>query len=186
MLSTADLSGTTVAFEGTFAGGCGIYTIDLAGGTITHVATTSNVVPIGSGLFTSFSPAVIDGDEIAFIGNFNGGSGIYLHQNGRLRRVITTGDVLEGKSISALAISENSLSGGYLAFRAIFPGRDQGIFRLTISELVDPPLLSKATLKKAVKRLTGQLKKARKAGKAAKIKRLAKELLELKKQLRAL
>lgn len=183
--SPADLSGTTVVFGGQFAGGSGLYTIDLAGGAITPVATTATSVPFGSGRFTSFSPAAIDGEEIAFVGNFSGGAGVYVRQNGRLRQVITTDDTLEGKDVVALVISENALAGGYLAFRAIFTGGAQGIYRLTTSEIVDPPLLSKAKLKKTVKRLTAQLKKARQAGQTSKAKRLAKQLRQLKKELRA-
>lgn len=186
LVSPADLSGTTVAFGGLFAGGSGIYTIDLAGGAITPVATTATPVPFGSGRFTSFSPPSIGGDEIAFIGSFTGGSGLYLRQNGRLRSVITTNDTLEGKDITALAISENALTGGFLAFRAIFAGGTQGIYLVTTSEIVDPLLVSKDKLKKEIKRLTSQLKAARKAGQIAKVKRLNKELKELKKQLRAL
>jgi len=187
LLSPADLSGTTVAFGGIFAGGSGIYTIGLSGGTITSIASTTTPVPFGSGSFTAFSPPCIADGEIAFVGDFNGGSGIYLLQDGRLRPVITTNDTLKGKDIIALAITENSLAGGYLAFRAIFAGGAQGIFRLTISELVDPPILpAKAKLEKAIMKITKQLKVARKAGQQAKVKRLAKQLRKLKQELRKL
>ncbi len=187
LLSPADLSGTTVAFGGIFAGGSGIYTVELGGGAITTIASTATAVPFGSGRFTSFSPPCIDEGEVAFVGDFSGGSGIYLTQGGRLRPVITTNDTLEGKDIVALVISENAMAGGYLAFRAIFAGGAQGIFRLTISELVDPPLLpAKEKLEKAIKKVTKQLKAARKAGQQAKVKRLVKQLRKLKKELRKL
>lgn len=188
--SPADLSGTTVAFRGNYSGGSGIYTMDLAGGAITSLANTSMLVPFGTGTFTNFSPPSIFGDEIAIRGVFNSGSGIYLHQNGRLRPVITTSDRLDGKEITVLSISENALADGFLAFRADFVGGSTGIYRLTIADLLDPPAVSKADetaeLKKEIKSVTSKMKLAKKAGQTAKVKRFLTKLKKLKKQLRQL
>lgn len=119
-----------------------------------------------------------------------GGSGIYLHQNGRLRPVITTSDRLDGKVITALSISENALADGFLAFRADFFDGSTGIYRLTIADLLDPPAVSnsaeKSELEKEIKSLTSKLKLAKKAGQRAKVKRFLKKLKKLKKQLRQL
>jgi hypothetical protein len=164
--------------------------MDLAGGAITSLANNSMSVPFGTGTFTNFSPPSIFGDEIAIHGLFNGGSGIYLHQNGRLRPVITTSDRLDGKEITGLAISENALADGFLAFRADFVGGSTGIYRLTIADLLDPPAVSKAAetaeLKKEIKSITSKMKLAKKAGQTAKVKRFLTKLKKLKKQLRQL
>lgn len=189
--SPADLSGTTVVFSGIYPGGSGIFTIDVAGGPISTLARSGGAAPGGGGSFIGFDPPCIDGDVVAFrasSGNFI--SGIYLHDGVRLRKVISTTDSLDGKSILALNIFENSVAGGYLAFRVSFGDGTRGIYRLEISELVDTPDLSlikeKAALRKEIKRITRQLKKFRKAGQSAKTKRFAAQLRGVRKELRQL
>jgi len=189
--SPADLSGTTVAFRGAYAGGDGIFTIDLAGGAITTIARKNTAPPGDGGNFVSFTPPCIDGDVIAFQGySTTGAIGLYLFHEGRLRKVISTADQLDGKSLASVTISENSLAGGYLAFRADFTDTTTGIYRLTISELVDATEATapaeKAALTKKIKRLKKKLKKIRKSGKIAKAKRLTSKLKKLQKKLRRL
>jgi YVTN family beta-propeller protein len=126
-----DLSGTTLAFLGQYSGGnSGIYTMDLAGGAITKIADLSTAVPGATGTFIDLqSPNIVNG-TVAFQATFSGGSaqGIYLSQGGVLSKVIDTTDKIGGKTITALAIFENSLAAGYLAFRASFSDSTKGIY----------------------------------------------------------
>lgn len=190
-----DLSGTTVVFRGNYLNGSGCFTADLETGTITPVVTTSTKAPGGTSNFTGFSSASIDGEIIAFHAQSTGiASGLYLRHEGRLRKVIATGDPLDGKTVASQFITENSLAGGYLAFQVTFTDTTRGIYRLKISELVDAPdrdlVAEKAKLekklKKQMKRLTKQLKKARKAGKRSKVKKFSTKLRKIRKQLRQL
>jgi len=106
--------------------------------------------------------------------------------------VISTGDSLDGKTVSDLFLSENSLAGGYLSFQAGFSDTGRGIYRLTISELVDAPdppsvdpkAVEKAKLENAIERINKQLKKVRKAGQSAKVKRFTTQLRNIRKKLR--
>lgn len=132
-VSPVDLSSTTVAFRGNYTGGMGIFTGNLVGGAITTIASLSDAVPGGSGNFTQVQNPSINSSGVAFHGTFTGGSGIYFHQNAVLQKVISTTDLLDGKAITFLAISENSLADGYLAFRANFADGSVGIYRTPVA-----------------------------------------------------
>ncbi|MCB1207018.1 MAG: hypothetical protein KDN18_22385 [Verrucomicrobiae bacterium] len=185
--SPVDLSGTTVVFNGSYAGGSGIYTTDLAEGGITRIASTTTAAPGGGGNFTGFQVVSIANGAVAFVGSTGSGTGVYLFQEGILRKVIATGNLLDGKTVTSLFISENSLAEGSLAFRAHFADSSKGIYVAEVGEPVVPPSSTKAAqLKKEIKKATAKLKLARKAGQVAKAKRFLAKLKKLKLQLRRL
>jgi hypothetical protein len=132
--SPPDISGSTVVFRGSYSGGNGIYSVDLAGGAITTVADITTTVPEGDGAtFISLLNPNIDGDIIAFKGSFMGVSGIYLMIDGELVKVVDTLDLLDGKTVTSFTLGEGALNGGNLSFRADFSDSSVGLFTTTFS-----------------------------------------------------
>ena len=77
----------------------------------------------------------IDGDVIAFLGNESGGpTGLYAFHDGTVERLIGAGDALDGKVVSSIGFGANGLSGGQLAFSAIFSDSSFGVYLVTIPE----------------------------------------------------
>ncbi len=137
--SPVDLDGTTIAFRGQYTGGAGIFTTDLGGGAINLIADFATAVPGGSGSFTSLQNPNISGSTVAFIGGFTGGdSGIYFYDGAALQKIIDTNDLLDGKAITSFGLSENSLAGGYLAFRANFSDASVGLYTTQVSAIPEP------------------------------------------------
>jgi hypothetical protein len=102
------------------------------------VANNSTVVPGGNGVatFENFGSVTIDGPNVAFIGgSASGNLGIFAESGGRLMEVISAGDQLDGKTVSALSFSnDRPLSGNDLVFTAEFTDGSKGLFLTTVPE----------------------------------------------------
>ena len=131
------VDGSNVAFHGSDDNGFGgIYT-NLTG-PLTTVADQATLVP-GQGLltFTAFDDdkVSIDGLRIAFEGEYDGGEGLYLWDNGLLLRILDDTQILDGKVISTLDLAfDSALSGDTVVFHAGFTNGTEGIFTATIPE----------------------------------------------------
>ena len=138
--SPPDLDGDLVLFKGYFNNnaGVGLYTQDIAGGTISLLVDTSMTGLGGTGNFTGFGGFATDNGHIAFLGNYSGGSAIYLYDNAILSRLIGTGDLVDGHTITSLAFSQEGLAGDYLVFRAGFDG-GSGIYSTMLVSAVPEP-----------------------------------------------
>lgn len=131
-----------VAFRGDGSGGQqGIYAqID---GVLERIADLNTPVPGTEGNFTAFfdEPVSIDGENVAFVAvsrasaEGGGRTGLYVRMGGRLRRVVESGEMLDGRQIIALEIGPQALEGDFLTFRAIF--RDGIAVYLAALELGD-------------------------------------------------
>jgi hypothetical protein len=129
------MSGDTVAFhaEGT-NGSDGIYT-QTGSGPLAVVADLATPVPGGQGTFQSFSlnDPSIDGANVAFLANYETNKfGIFARVQGKLVRVLTSDDTLNGAGILNLGISLNQLSQGVLAFYAVTGPGVFGIYTLPL------------------------------------------------------
>ncbi len=113
--------GSSSAFYGSGGGGAGVYTNQ--GGPLRTVADTGTPIPEASGNFTSIAidSVSIDGD-IAFEATGAGGlRGVYIEKDGVLEKVVATGDVVDGRTVSGVSIGRDGFSNGYLAMRLSFP-----------------------------------------------------------------
>lgn len=101
------ISGSTLAFQVLGAGNTGAIVKGTAGN-LTVLAKTGQAAPVG--LFTGFSSRVsIANDDVVFLGNYTGGSGVFLSDNGVLKTVIKTGDSLFGSTVTTLLVSTESI-----------------------------------------------------------------------------
>ena len=82
------------------------------------MADYSTTVPNQSVNFTSFGTPAISGGNVAFIGSYSGGSGLFFSQNGgNLLDVIETGEPLFGSTVSAVSFAAaTGLDGNGLAY----------------------------------------------------------------------
>jgi hypothetical protein len=76
-LGIPSVSGSNVAFSGSYSGGSGIYTGSVGATGAIKIVDTGDTAP-GHGVFTSFGNLSLSGSNVGFIGNFSGGSGIYM------------------------------------------------------------------------------------------------------------
>ena len=69
----------------------------------TTVVDTSTMVPDQLTTFTSFAngPPVLEGGDVAFIGEFSGGHGWYKNVSGSLTKVADTSTVVPGESVES-------------------------------------------------------------------------------------
>ena len=131
---TAINDSNTIAFSADLdAGGSGIFTN--SGGVITPIADTN-------GLFSSFgddSTAINNSGTVAFLANLNaGGTGIFTGLDPVLDKVIATGDVLFGSTVTSLSFSKTGLNNsGQIAFFATLADGTEGIFRA--NPVSEPP-----------------------------------------------
>lgn len=135
-----DLDGDQVLFKGFFNDNAdlGLYAQDIAGGDISVIVDTTMTALGGSGNFTGFGGFASDNGHIAFLGNYSGGSAIYLYDNDILSRLIGTGDLIDGHTITSLSFSQEGLAGDYLAFGASFSG-GSGIYSTMLVSAVPEP-----------------------------------------------
>jgi hypothetical protein len=91
--------------------------------------------------FNTFSSLEVnDSSEVAFQAeNDDGSSGIYAGNIDRLMKVISTNDILNGKSISSLSFLDGFNNQGDIAFQATFTDRTQGIFKASLLSAVPEP-----------------------------------------------
>ncbi len=130
------LAAGSVAFRGSSnLGGDGIYVND-GNGVITKIADRTTPVPGGAGNFTSFTDT-LSNDEggVTFVGNFTGGKGIFTTATGRLRRLLATGDVLDGRTVSDVYMQRDVAVGNVIGFGARFSDNNSGLF---LKELPKP------------------------------------------------
>jgi hypothetical protein len=137
-LNDVATSGGFVAFRGMGTVDDGVYTN--YGGSLHRVADTHTLVPGGLGTFQGFgADLAFDHGHTAFYGGgANGMPGIYTDTTGTLSKVISAGDVLDGKVVRNVAFSSQSLAGDNLVFQASFTDGSQGIYD---AQLLAPPSL---------------------------------------------
>ena len=122
----------TAAFLATYNGIAprGIFNAG-GGGTLTALAKTGDVAPVGT--FTDFGslPSISDGTT-AFLGKYNGGadSGIFTSSGGSLTTIIKTGDAAPIGTFNSF--TDPVIRGDTIAFVGSYNGfNDQGIFTLS-------------------------------------------------------
>jgi PEP-CTERM motif len=139
------ISGGNVAFSGADSNTQpGIYAY--IGGTLVMIADTNTAIPGGSGDFASFGGrSSISGSNVAFLGaGSNTVPGIYADIDESLMKVISLTDMLDGKTLSSLSLSEvgQGLSGESLVFRAVFNDFSAGVFRADLVSVPEPATLA--------------------------------------------
>ncbi len=84
------------------------------------VADTHTPIPDGVGNFIYFDPRIsFDNDVIAFVGRGESDQkGIYIYENGILRKLVDRGDLIDGRQPLNFFIGRDALSGVELAFTA--------------------------------------------------------------------
>jgi hypothetical protein len=142
------ISGNLVAFHGNYSDGSGnsgqgIFTG--AGSPLTKIAKTGDSVPtVTSGKFTSFDFSnlrSISGDTVSFIGNYNGGSGVFTGNGASLTKIAKSGETVLSStfvSFQSTAISDDTVAfiGTYTGGIGVFAG-DGGPLT-TIAKQGDP------------------------------------------------
>ncbi|MFP8871190.1 MAG: choice-of-anchor tandem repeat NxxGxxAF-containing protein, partial [Myxococcota bacterium] len=124
------------AFRATSGTQLGVYSS--AGGLHT-VADTNTTIPGSSLPFTGFNqrsqhgPAIDGNGDTAFVGEGAGGlRGIYVERGGLLQRVVETGDMLSGKTVSTVDLGREGFDGGVLVFVLGFTDASSGVFVLKL------------------------------------------------------
>ena len=119
--SAPSVSGSNVAFQGVYSGGQGIYTGSVGATGAAKVVDTGDTAP-GHGAFTGFviNPTV-SGNNVAFVGNYNSGTGIYTGSVGATgaAKVVDTGDTAPGHG-AFTNLGSPSVSGSKVAFHGIY------------------------------------------------------------------
>ncbi len=113
--------GISTAFHGFGSGVSGVYTNQ--GGPLRTVADTSTAIPEATGNFTGIaaSSVSIDDGDIAFEATGdNDLRGVYIEKDGAFEKVVATGDMVDGRTVSGVSIGRDGLSNGYLAMRLSF------------------------------------------------------------------
>jgi secreted trypsin-like serine protease len=75
---------------------------------------------------------------VAFLGNYAGGSGIFLEANNTFYRVVGTGDVLDGKTVTGLSFGANSITGDYFSFIIAYNGNESAIYTTNLLAIPEP------------------------------------------------
>ena len=134
-VSSTSISGSNLAFQGSYSGGVGIYTGSVGATAATKVVETGDTAP-GHGLFTGFSAFSISGSNLAFQGNHSDGSSIYLESGGSLLAVLSQGDVLFGSTVASfsLGLSGYDNNNNEIAFYYILNNGVRGIGVATVPE----------------------------------------------------
>jgi hypothetical protein len=127
------ISGNTVAFQGTYNGGEGVFVGD--GMTLTTIAKTGDAAP--SGMFRHFTDPAIDGDAVAFSASYGEDSGVFRKSGGSLITIAKTGDTVPSTGLTFdsfydINFSPPAISGSEVAFIGYYgslPLYDNGVFR---------------------------------------------------------
>jgi hypothetical protein len=98
------------------------------GGALVRIADTNTLVPGHDYPFDSFSSMhdhlAISGDTVVF--SASGGpefrSGLYVHRDGALHKLIEMGDILDGREVFGLSFGPDGISGDQVAFEVVFAG----------------------------------------------------------------
>jgi hypothetical protein len=136
------ISGSNLAFRGGYNGGSGIYTGRVGVTGAAKVVDLDDTAP-GHGAFTAFgaTPSV-SGSNVAFVGGYSGGSGIYLASGGAggsLSAVLNSGDPLFGSTVTGLDMGSFAYDNDAIAFSYTLANGRSGIAVAIISEPVTPP-----------------------------------------------
>ncbi len=139
------VSGSNIAFSGNYTGGNGLYagTVGVAGAT--KIVDTDDIAP-GHGVFTSFGYAAGSGSNVAFVGYYGGGSGLYLESGGQLSTIISTGDALFGSTVAGLSLANSGYDNDVIAFAYILSSNQRGVAVATVPEPGCVSLLALAAL----------------------------------------
>ncbi len=131
-LSSPSLNGTRLAFYGTDASGNpGLYTS--SGGTLSVLANSSSGLTIGGAPVTSFGNNVaLDGTHDAFLASNSLGTALFADFGNGVHDILDTTQLLDGKTISSLIFSKNSLDGNSVGFTATFSDGSSGVFLATV------------------------------------------------------
>ena len=123
------LSGSHLAFVGYCGEDCSIYLGSAAPGSgLIRIVDLSAPVPGHPSLaFTSFgAPPALSGSNVAFVGGFKGGNGIFLVAGERLINVVSTGDALFGSTVTSIELGPTGYDGNTIAFRYKLADDTQG------------------------------------------------------------
>ena len=160
--STPSFDGHSSAFLGAGSGTTGIFTNE--GGPLRTVAEIgATPIPEAAGNFTSFgvSSVSIDGGNTAFRGiGANSLQGVYIEKNGALQKVVSTGDVVDGRTVTGVSIGRHGLSNGNLAIRLTFSDLGSTFYAAFSEHRWDPAGGAGGTLGRA--KPTGRLERAAK------------------------
>ncbi len=146
------LDGNDIAFKALdFGSKQGIYTyFGESPNFIDVVANTETQIPGGIGTFSGFGYGLFTGpslsrESVAFIGFGQGNDqGIYTDLDGSLRKVIASGDVLDGRTVDSLLMSPDALDGEDIVVHLFFDDGSQGIYLATfLPATVEIPALSR-------------------------------------------
>ena len=135
--SSVALAGSSVAFTGGFLSGGdvvpGVY-VKTPSDPIKVIADTSTPVPGSSFNFNNFGNVSIDPSNVAFEGFSSSGSvkGIYTNFGGTLAKVIATGDVIGGKTVTGVNMGPAGFSGDQIVFEAAYSDGSLAISAATI------------------------------------------------------
>jgi hypothetical protein len=100
------------------------------------VADLNTAIPDGTGNFTSFGAVSVSATDLALIGNGSNGAGIFdLTAGDELQKVIATGQVIGGKTITGLTMGRTGLNGDPIAFQATFDDGSQAIYIIEVHAL---------------------------------------------------
>jgi hypothetical protein len=130
-LGNLSIDGSNMAFNGIFGGVPGVY--GLFGGEIKYIADKHTPVPGGKGTFYSFGAPSVGGSGVAFLA-YDGSQrpGVYAWVDGELVRVVDTSTMLDGKRVTALAISKDAVISNKVMFQATFADGTMGIYAATL------------------------------------------------------
>lgn len=122
LFGPSDISGSKVAFLGSYVGGFGIFSANLDGTGMAKLVDNNTAIPGGVGNFTGL-PQVFefDGGDLVFRGTGTGGAvGIYLLRAGVLTRIIDRNTVLDGKADPSVDFRDAGYANGEIVFKANF------------------------------------------------------------------
>src|SRR5204862_3443045 len=114
-----DLSGGKVVFGGSFSGGSGVYQANLDGSGLIKLVESGSQIPGTNVNFTSIQNAAVELGTVVFIGIGSGINGAYRLQNGAFDKIIAKPDLLDGKTVDQVLLSNQGLSGGRLALHIV-------------------------------------------------------------------
>ena len=130
-----EIDGTSVGFRGDYPGGGSGLFVSSHGG-LRLVVDTDTPVPGGTGKFTFLGKPSISGSNVAFLGIDEAGHlSLFAELDGVLARVAGPGDVIDGRTITAVQ-QQPELAGDELVFKAQYQG-GQGVFMASTRQDVD-------------------------------------------------
>ncbi|MCE9548415.1 MAG: PEP-CTERM sorting domain-containing protein [Planctomycetia bacterium] len=140
---TPSVSGSNVAFLGNYGDGTGIFTGTVGSTGAAKIVDTTDAAP-GHGAFTSFNLFSVSGSNVAFLGNYSSGSGIYLEIGGAggiLTPVANTGDALFGSTVTSLSLGSFGYDNNTIAFNYFLANGRSGIATAVVPEPASLALL---------------------------------------------